>query len=140
MPAEKAFLDTNVLVYAFSVNDPKKPVAETLIIQGGLVGVQALNEFVNVERHKMREPWPAVLHWLQIIAKLCPPPVPLDASTHMRGLQITQDTGYHIYDSMMLAAAFQASCTVFYSEDMQHGQVIDGLTIRNPFQPKSRRR
>jgi predicted nucleic acid-binding protein len=34
---------------------------------------------------------------------------------------------------LILAAALEAGCTVLYSEDMQDGQKIDSLTIRNPF-------
>ena len=37
------------------------------------------------------------------------------------------------YDSLLLAAALEASCTVFYSEDMHDGQTIGGMTIQNPF-------
>jgi predicted nucleic acid-binding protein len=133
----KAFLDTNILVYAFSSNDPRKPVAEELIIGGGIIGVQTLNEFVNVERNKVKQPWSTILGWLRIVDKLCPPPVPVTAATHHRGLQIAEGCGYHIYDSLMLAAALEASCTVFYSEDIHDGQVIDDLTIRNPFRLRS---
>jgi len=130
---DKAFLDTNILVYAFSTNDPRKPVAEELVVKGGTVGIQTLNEFVNVERNKVGESWDTVLKWLRIIRILCPPPVPLTAETHHRALQIAQTTGYHLYDSLMLAAAIEASCTVFYSEDMQDGRALDLITIRNPF-------
>ncbi|WP_252263399.1 hypothetical protein [Paracidobacterium acidisoli] len=42
-------------------------------------------------------------------------------------------TGYQIYDALVIAAALEAGCTTLYSEDMQDGQKIDGLTIRNPF-------
>jgi len=35
--------------------------------------------------------------------------------------------------AMLLAAALKAGCTTFYTEDLQHGQKIGGLTIRNPF-------
>jgi predicted nucleic acid-binding protein len=130
---DRAFLDTNVLVYAFTSNDPRKAIAEELILDGGVVGVQTLNEFVNVERNKVKASWSTILDWLRIINKLCPPPVPLTMETHHRGLQITQAFGYHIYDSLMLGAALEASCTIFYSEDMQDGQTIDTLTIVNPF-------
>jgi predicted nucleic acid-binding protein len=129
----KAFLDTNVLVYAFSWNDSRKTVAEKLIVKGGTVGIQTLNEFVNVERNKLRESWRTILDWLRIIETLCPPPIPITPATHNLGLRIAQASGYHIYDSLMLAAALEGSCTVFYSEDMHDGQVIDNLTIRNPF-------
>jgi predicted nucleic acid-binding protein len=133
MAADRAFLDTNVLVYAFSLNDPRKPVAERLIIRGGVVGVQTLNEFVSVERNKLKAPWSEILDWLQIIEKLCPPPVPLTMAAHTRSLQIAQSTGYHIYDSLMLASAIEGQCTVFYSEDLHGEQEIEGLKIRNPF-------
>jgi predicted nucleic acid-binding protein len=129
----RAFLDTNILLYAFSLNDPRKPVSEELMVAGGTVGVQTLNEFVNVERNKLRRSWRTVLDWLSIIEKLCPPAIPLTSATHILGLRIAQASGYHIYDSLMLAAALEASCTVFYSEDMRDGQVIENLTIRNPF-------
>jgi predicted nucleic acid-binding protein len=130
---DKAFLDTNILVYAFSLNDSRKKAAEDLMVRGGTVGIQTLNEFVNVERYKLKVSWAGILDWLRIIDKLCPAPVPLTAATHNRGLQIAQASGYHLCDSLMLAAAIEASCTIFYSEDMHDGQAVEGLTIRNPF-------
>lgn len=41
---------------------------------------------------------------------------------------------FSIYDSMLLASALEAGCRTFYREDLHHGQRIEGLTIRNPFQ------
>jgi len=129
----RAFLDTSILVYAFSLNDPRKRTAEELILSGATVGIQTLNEFVNVERNKAREKWSVILHRLRIIEELCPPPVPLTRSVHLRGLAIAETHGYHVYDSMMLSAALEADCTVFYSEDLHDGHAIENLTIRNPF-------
>jgi predicted nucleic acid-binding protein len=41
---------------------------------------------------------------------------------------------YSYWDSLILSAAIESNCNIFYSEDMQHGQVIEGtLTIQNPF-------
>ena len=133
MPADKAFLDTNILVYAFHQKDRKKSVAGDLMVAGGTVAVQTLNEFVNVAVNEAKEPWAVVLDWLRVVEKLCPPPLPLTRSVHYRGLQISQTYGYHIYDSLMLAAALEDACTVFYTEDMHDGQTIGGMTIRNPF-------
>lgn len=130
---DKPFFDTNVLIYAFASDDPRKKTAENLIIGGGTIGVQTLNEFVSIARQKSRAPWEDILYWLSIIEKLCSPPVPMTANTHILGIQIAQACGYHIYDSLMLAAAIEANCTVFYSEDMHHGHEIGELTIRNPF-------
>jgi predicted nucleic acid-binding protein len=53
--------------------------------------------------------------------------------THEAALRIAARYGYQIYNSLILAAALEAGCTVLYSEDMQDGQKIDSLTIRNPF-------
>jgi predicted nucleic acid-binding protein len=46
----KPFLDTNIIVYAFSSNDPRNARAEALLEAGGVINVQVLNEFVNVSR------------------------------------------------------------------------------------------
>jgi predicted nucleic acid-binding protein len=129
----RAFLDTNVLVYAFGADDARKTTAEQLLIKGGVIGVQTLNEFVNVATGKLRTPWPTVLIWLEAIQRLCAEPVPLTIDVHRQGIRIAEVYGYHFYDSLMLAAALEASCTVFYSEDMQDGQEIGGMRIRNPF-------
>ncbi len=102
-------------------------------MRGGVVGVQTLNEFVNVERRKLKVSWAEIPGWLRIVETLCPPPVPLTMAAHNRGLQIAQSTGYHIYDSLMLAAAIESQCTVFYSEDLHGEHEIAGLRIRNPF-------
>jgi predicted nucleic acid-binding protein len=133
MPGVEPFFDTNILVYAFSAKERRQPVALGLLLAGGTVGVQTLNEFVNVAGRKMKAPWPDTIGWLDTIIELCLPPVSMTLDVHRRGIRISHKYGYHIYDSMMLAAALEASCTVFYSEDMQDGQTIDGMTIRNPF-------
>jgi predicted nucleic acid-binding protein len=130
---DKAFFDTNVLVYAFSDRDPRRDIALGLLLAGGTIGVQTLNEFVNVVTGKLKMPWPDAILRLETIQKLCQPAIPMTLSVHRRGLDIAQASGYHIYDSLMLAAALEASCTVFYSEDMHDGQAIENLTIRNPF-------
>jgi predicted nucleic acid-binding protein len=130
---DKAFFDTNVLVYAFSDRDPRRDIALGLLLAGGTIGVQTLNEFVNVITGKLKMPWPDAMLRLETIQKLCEPAIPMTLGVHRRGLDIAQASGYHIYDSLMLAAALEASCTVFYSEDMHDGQAIENLTIRNPF-------
>ena len=58
---------------------------------------------------------------------------PLDVPTHDLGLEIAERNLYSIYDSMLLAAAIRAGCSIFYSEDLGHGHTIDRLMIVNPF-------
>ena len=52
---------------------------------------------------------------------------------YQQGLDLRVRFGFHFYDSLIIAAAQHAGCHTLYSEDLQHGQQIDGLTIVNPF-------
>jgi predicted nucleic acid-binding protein len=52
---------------------------------------------------------------------------------HERALEIHERYHYSYYDSLIVAAALEAGCTRLFTEDMQDGQRIDGMTIRNPF-------
>ena len=55
------------------------------------------------------------------------------AELYRRGLEIQSRYQYGFYDALIIAAALEASCTGLLSEDMQHGQRIEHLTIENPF-------
>jgi predicted nucleic acid-binding protein len=122
-----------VLIYAFAKDDPRAKIAEGLLARGGTIGVQNLNEFVNVAVRKLAMPWKEVVQALGVIRVLCPSPVPLTLRTHDAALRISGRYGYHIYDSLVIAAALEAGCGTLYSEDMKDGQVIEDLTLRNPF-------
>ncbi len=132
MNGKKPFLDTNVLVYAHS-DDPRSEVAKRLIQHGAVLGVQQLNEFVSVARRKLRRTWSEIRKATDDLRLLCPGPVPITLALHESALSIAERYGYHIYDSLVIAAAVEASCSVLYSEDLHDGQTIEQLTIRNPF-------
>lgn len=129
----KAFFDTNILIYAFAQNDPRSDAAEALLAAGGTISVQILNEFVAVALRKLAMPWEEVLESLAAIRTLCLPPVSLTVETHEAALKVARRYGYRIHDSLVVAAALQAGCNTLYSEDLQDGEVIGALTIRNPF-------
>jgi predicted nucleic acid-binding protein len=129
----KRFLDTNVLVYAFLENDRRKEVARILLAEGGVIGVQTLNEFVAVAKCKLHMSWDEISDAVSAIRVLCPSPVPVTIETHEAALRIARRHGYGIFDSLVIAAALEASCETLYSEDMRDGQVIEGITISNPF-------
>jgi predicted nucleic acid-binding protein len=95
--------------------------------------VQVLNEFVSIVRRQVKMPWDDVRAALQWILLLCPQAVPVTIKTHEKAVGIAERYGYGIYDSLIVASALEAKCTVLYSEDMQDGQVIDRLTISSPF-------
>ena len=112
-------------------------VAQTLLAAGGTLSVQVLNEFVAVARRKLDKSWDEVRRALGVLRVFCPEPVPLTVETHERAISIAERYGYSIFDSFIIASALHSGANTLYSEDMRDGQVIDKLTIRNPF---SRRR
>jgi predicted nucleic acid-binding protein len=133
MPA-RDFFDTNVLIYAVAKNDSRTSKAEALLASGGIVSVQALNEFVSVARRKLGMSWKDVKEFLDVICVLCPKPVSILLETHRVALAIAEKYGYSIYDALVASAALGAGCKTLYSEDLQDGQIIDRqLTVRNPF-------
>ena len=135
MPA-RAFLDTNVLVYALAKNDARKPRAQELVLAGGIVSVQILNEFTSVARKKLLLSWAEVREAVEALLLLCPDPAPITVDVHHRARDIAEKYGFGIYDGLVIAAALEAGCSILYSEDLQNGQQIEGqLTIRNPFKP-----
>lgn len=133
--SDRAFFDSNVLIYAMVSGDSRRERAQQLIAQGGAISVQVLNEFVAVARRKMRLPWEDAIEALDALRILFPSPVAITIETHETALQIAQKYGFGIYDALIAAAAIEADCSTLYSEDLQDGQIIAGkLTIRNPFQ------
>jgi predicted nucleic acid-binding protein len=127
------FFDTNVLIYAFCEKDARSQTSRRLLSEGGVTGVQVLNEFVAIARRKLGFRWEEVLESLAAIQVLCPSVAPLTVETHERALRIAQRNGYPVFDALVIAAALEAGSSTLYSEDMQDGQGIETLTIRNPF-------
>jgi predicted nucleic acid-binding protein len=136
--SDRAFFDSNVLIYAMVSGDSRRERAQQLVAQGGVISVQVLNEFVAVARRKMRMPWEDVIEALNSVRILFPSPVSITLDTHEAALKIAQQYGFGIYDAQIASAALEAKCSTLYSEDMQDGQVIDHrLTIRNPFRSET---
>ncbi len=127
------FFDTNVLIYAFREDDLRSQTARNLLGEGGVTGVQVLNEFVAVARRKLGFDWREVLESLGAIRVLCRSVIPLTLETHKQAVDIAQRYGYHFFDALVIAAALEAGSSTLYTEDMQDGQRIETLRIRNPF-------
>lgn len=128
-----AFFDSNVLLYVLSADQVRAAHSFALASAGGIVSVQVLNEFANVTKKKFRMRIPEIREVLITLRGFLTVRE-LNLATHERGLEIAERYRYSIYDSMLLASALEAGCRTFYSEDLHHGQRIEGLMIRNPFQ------
>jgi len=127
-----SFFDTNVLLYLLSKDAAKADRAEALLASGGVVSIQVLNEFASVASRKLAMTIPEIREILSTIKGVCIVK-PLDIETHKLGLELAERYGFSIYDGMIVAAAVRAECTILYTEDLQQGQMIAKLQIRNPF-------
>jgi predicted nucleic acid-binding protein len=127
-----SFFDTNVLLYLLSKDAAKADRAEALLASGGVVSVQVLNEFASVASRKLVMTIPEIREILSTIQGVCIVK-PLDIENHKLGLELAERYGFSIYDGMIVAAAVRAECTILYTEDLQQGQMIAKMQIRNPF-------
>jgi predicted nucleic acid-binding protein len=131
------FLDSNILVYAFTV-DPRAARAQALLESGCIIGAQGLNEFANVAKRKLSMTWTEVRDALGAIRRICRTIVPIDVETHDEALRIAERYGNAFFDALVIASALRADCGILWSEDMQDGLVIDQrLRIANPFRATS---
>lgn len=133
MPAD--FLDSNVLIYAFT-SDPRSDRALKLLAGDCITSVQGLNEFANVGRRKLGMDWTELNLALASLRAVLRAVTPLDLETHDRALELAQRHNLAFFDALIVAAALLAGSATLWSEDMQHGMVIDArLRIANPFAP-----
>ena len=130
---DKLFADTNVLLYLLSQDAQKADQAEVVLNKGVMISVQVLNEVTHVLRRKIKLSWPEIHTFLALIQSLCTVQ-PLTVETHAQGLTLAERYHFSVYDSMIVAAALLAQCRILYSEDMQHGLLVEArLLIQNPF-------
>ena len=133
MSVVDAFFDTSVLLYLLSSDAAKSDRVEALLADRGTISVQVLNEFAAVAIRKLKMPLPEVREVLDTIRAVCDVET-VTIETHDRALAIVERYGFSLYDSLLIAAALIADCRVLYSEDLQHGQLIDRqLRVVNPF-------
>jgi predicted nucleic acid-binding protein len=128
-----SFFDTNVLLYVASEDRAKADRSEKLIVDGGTISVQVLNEITHVARRKMSKSWAETRALLSIMRDLLRVQ-PITIEVHETGLELAERYGLSTYDAMIAASALQADCDTLWSEDMQHGMMLNGqLRVVNPF-------
>jgi predicted nucleic acid-binding protein len=131
------FVDSNILVYAFAIDERSAP-AEALLQRGPVVSVQGLNEFANVARRKLGMNWDELREALSVIRTFCPVILSLNIDTHENALRLAERYGFATFDALIVASALESDSDILWSEDMQHGMVIDGrLRIANPFRTEN---
>jgi predicted nucleic acid-binding protein len=136
----KAFLDTNVLVYAATgreAHPPKFRRARELVATADIgISTQVIGEFVdNVQKaRKMPRPLTVdeVAQWVEWLFHF--PLVEVDRHVVESALVVQRRYRLRYWDCQIIAAAERLGADVIYSEDLSHGQVYGSVRCENPFQ------
>lgn len=133
-----AFFDTNILVYAFDEGEPERgEVTRTLIekhlIEGdGMLSVQVLREFYSATR-KPTHPLP-IEKAVEAVGYLATfSPIAEDARMVVGAARRSREFALSFWDALIVEAALRGGANRLLTEDLQHGQQIEGLLVENPF-------
>ena len=132
--AALTFIDTNVLAYAYDADSGEKGERAREIlgeVDGAVVSTQVLLELFAVLTRKLKLTRDAAEEAVESLMGL--EVVPTDARLVREGLRISRDHDLSHWDAMIVAAAATSGCEVLLTEDLNDGQVIEGVRIANPF-------
>ena len=138
----ESFLDTNIFVYQLErLDSHKADVADELIARGienqtACISFQVIQECLNTSIRKAEVPLSEAEMRKYLVDVLAPLyRVQPDLRLYEKALEIRFRYRFGFYDSLIIASAIEAGCGTLYTEDLSHGQRIEGLTIINPFKP-----
>src|ERR1035437_307448 len=134
----RAFLDTNVLVYSDDPRDLAKQakalnlIKDHLRLRTGVVSLQVLQEYFVSATGKLKLDPGLAKQRVEVFAKfqVAEPTV----GDILAAIDLHRLHGFSYWDALILRMAKQSGCRIVLSEDMEHGQDFDGMTIVNPFQ------
>jgi predicted nucleic acid-binding protein len=133
-----SFVDTNVLVYAVTPDDWRydaalKLVHHLLSVKAFRTSTQVLQEFFSVVTKKLKTKLPEgyALRFMDLCAKS--PVVLIDYPTLREAVQVIYDRQLSLWDSLIVMAAKRCGAKRLYTEDLNDGQMIEGVEIVNPF-------
>lgn len=133
----KVFIDTNIIVYAADKQDKKRSkLARKLLKEldssnSGVISTQVLQEsFLAFTKKLEIEPLKAK----QIVERLTSfETVTIQTQTISKAIDISILNRLSFWDALIMAAAESAKCEIVYTEDLNHGQIISGVRVVNPF-------
>jgi len=137
--SDKAFLDTNVLVYAYDRSDPIRQRRAQELLEAGIadgetyLSAQVLGEFFVVVTQKIKSPMSTDEAYavVQLLSRL--PVVEIDAGLVARAIENRREFGISYWDGLIVAAAERSGCTHILSEDFTHGRSYRNIQAMNPF-------
>lgn len=139
MSDDKVFLDSNVLVYAHDVSAGAKHEIAKATVEGlwkrrcGVLSSQVLQEwFVNVTG-KIRKPVAAATAREIVEALLSWEVVVNDGASVLAAVDIHESLGFSFWDALIVQAALRGGASRLLTENLTHGQKVNGMRIENPF-------
>jgi predicted nucleic acid-binding protein len=139
MAAERAFVDTNVLLYAYDSGErAKQPIAKAVLEQlwtdrSGAISTQVLQEFYYGATRKLGPPMSRARAREIVDIYSAWPVVLLEPAVILAGTRIEEEHQVSFRDALVLEAARVAGADRLLTEDLQHGRVIEGVRIEHPF-------
>lgn len=136
--SDKVFIDSNVLIYAYSIDEPEKLDAVQDLLNKHdsiIISTQTINEFINVTTRKKMlsiEKIPLVVEEFFKVFSVAL----IDQKVIQKAIMLAHQHRYSYFDCLMLASAIVQDCAILYSEDMHHSHVLENLKIINPFLKK----
>ncbi len=134
------FVDTNVLLYAYDVSAGERHVRARELVgrlgreRMGVLSVQVLQEFYVNATRKIAEPLSPASARERVLAlarwRLYTP----SAADVIAASEIAEQTRLSFWDAMIVRSATQMNCSVLWTEDLNDGQRVSGVELRNPFE------
>ena len=139
MSGDKIFVDTNILVYSHDVDaEQKHQIAQNTLLElwknrNGALSVQVLQEFYVTMTRKVLHPIPPN-SVRNIIRDYFSWHIEInDLNSILIASRIGEDYKISFWDALIVAAALKAKADKILTEDLQAGQIIEGIPIENPF-------
>jgi predicted nucleic acid-binding protein len=135
----RAFVDTNVLLYAFDASEAvKQPIAGATLDQlwashSGAISTQTLQEFYSAATRKLNPPLSRAEAREIIDLYTAWPVVLLEPALILAATRLEEEHLLSFWDALVVEAARIAGAELLLTEDMQHGRIIEGIRIENPF-------
>jgi predicted nucleic acid-binding protein len=133
----RRFLDTNVLVYADDLDAAVKRRRAREILRDavrsgdGVVSTQVLQEFFVISTRKLGVEPGVARRKVELLAEM--DVVRIDLRLILAAIDLHRLESISFWDALVVRAAVAAGCRTLLTEDLQHGQVINGVRVENPF-------
>jgi predicted nucleic acid-binding protein len=132
-----AFFDTNILVYADDASEPSRQARAIQLITSYqrsrlmVVSLQVLQEYFAAATRKLRLDPEMAQRKVEVLARSRV--VRFTADDVIASIELHRLHRISFWDAMIVHAARLAGVDVLYTEDLQHGAILAGVRIDNPF-------